>query len=96
MQVSNELNQARSVEKMREFLQTEGHDILSNRGDQDISSLDILGATIQASLITSNDLSQLKRMVEFIPQIDVAQQVDEFNKNNRIFKKGKLVEITSW
>ena len=93
VQVSDKLNQAQSIKKMREFLQAEGHDILFNRDDQDISSLDILGAMIQAGLIASNDLSQLRKMVEFIPRIDLAPQIDEFNKNNSVCKKGKFVEI---
>ncbi|XP_028393317.1 apoptotic protease-activating factor 1-like isoform X2 [Dendronephthya gigantea] len=72
---------------MREYLQTEGHDILQNLDDQGLSSLDILAAMIRACLISPSDLSQLRGMVEFIPRSDLAQQIDEFNKNNRIFKK---------
>ena len=92
MQVSDQLNQPRFVERMKEFLQTENHNILRDFDDRKFSSLDILGAMVQACLISSNDLSQLRRMVELISRIDLAQQIDEFNKNNGVYKKGKFVD----
>ncbi len=65
--------------KMKEYLNSKGHENLHNFAHQEVCSLDILQAMMQACLISPPDLSLLKEMMEFCSRNDLLQRIDEVN-----------------
>ena len=83
VKLSEGLNQASFIEKMKEYLREEGHDI----SDEDFCPLDIFQKMIQTRIISPNELSKLTKMMEFCSRNDLMQQINEFINNRGVFRK---------
>ena len=82
MNLSDKLNQAPFIEKMKQYLHNEGYDI----SEEDICPLDVFQTMIQTCLISPNELSKLKEMMAFCARNDLMRSVGEFNNK----RKGKV------
>ena len=93
MTLADHLNQTPFIKKMKEYLQAvkpQACDILNNSSCPDIGPLDIFQVMMQACLISENELSKLKDMMEFCSRDDLVKRIDEFLNKAGGFKKGKL------
>ena len=86
MKLSDDLNRAPLIEKMKEYLRKEGQDF----SDGDICPLDIFQAMIESCVLSSSELSKLTEMMEFCSRNDLIKRIDEFKNNRDGFKKGKV------
>ncbi len=89
MKLSDDLNQVSLIVKMKEYLNSKGYENLHNFAHQEVCSLDILQAMMQAYLISPKNLSLLKEMMEFCSRNDLLQRIDEFNN-----KKGLCIFVS--
>ena len=93
VKLSDDLNQAPFIEKMKEYLRNEGDDV----SDEDVCPLDIFQKMVQTCVISPNELSKLTKMMEFCSRNDLMPRIDEFINSRGVFRKGKVKAVDySW
>jgi hypothetical protein len=75
---------------MKEYLRNKGFEVLHDVANQGICPLDIFQTMMQACLISANELSKLKEMMEFCSRNDLIQHIDQFDKNCGVLRNGKV------
>ena len=83
VKLSDDLNQTPFIERMKEYLRDEGHNI----SDKDVCPLDIFQKMIQTCVISPNELSKLTKMMEFCSRNDLMRRIDEFVNNSGVSRK---------
>lgn len=94
MKLSDDLNQVSVIVKMKEYLNSKGYENIHHFAHQEVSSLDILQAMMQAFLISPQNLSLLREMMAFCYRNYLVQRIDEFNNNIAVSKKGLCVFVS--